>query len=396
MKKYIIYLILIIVPINVMALDINSPNYIMYNLTDDQVIMEQGSEEQIYVASLTKIATAIVAIENIDNLEESFPIPYEGLVGLIEANASVAGFQLGQTVTYKDLLYGLMLPSGADAAQTLAYQISGSDAEFVKLMNDLANKLNLKSTNFTNTTGLYDENHYSSIQDIGVLLKYALENETFETIFNSEKYLISDKSITLETSYVTVMKSFNLTNNYILGAKTGFIDEAGFCLASIASFDDKDFMLITAGADYITRTPYHIMDALSIYEYVDNNYDYVTLFKKGDILAYVPTINSTRNQYNVIAEYDYKLYADVNNNIKNYDFVYNGIDKLSPDAEENSIGDINIMYNDILIDTIEVNYDGTLEYSMSGLVNIYWQYILGAGVFTTFILILLLKRKKRR
>ena len=115
--KYLIIFLFLLIPININALEINSSHAILYNMNEDMVLYEKDADTRTYIASLTKIMTTIVAIENIDDINESVTIPYEALEGLIEANASVAGFKLGQIVTYKDLLYGILLPSGADAAR---------------------------------------------------------------------------------------------------------------------------------------------------------------------------------------------------------------------------------------------------------------------------------------
>lgn len=133
--KYLI-LLLIIIPINIKAdtFEINSSHAILYNMNENEVIFEKNADERTYIASLTKIMTSIVAIENIDDVDQKVTIPYQALEGLIEANASVAGFKLNQTVTYRDLLYGSLLPSGADATRALAYYIIGSEEEFVNLM----------------------------------------------------------------------------------------------------------------------------------------------------------------------------------------------------------------------------------------------------------------------
>ena len=105
--KYLIIFLFLLIPININALEINSSHAILYNMNEDTVLFEKEADTRTYIASLTKIMTTIVAIENIDDINESVTIPYEALEGLIEANASVAGFKLGQIVTYKDLLSSL-------------------------------------------------------------------------------------------------------------------------------------------------------------------------------------------------------------------------------------------------------------------------------------------------
>lgn len=395
MKKIyiIITLILIVIPISTYAFELNSSNYIMYNMDTGKIILEEYSQEQISIASLTKIATAIVTLENIDDLSQSVTITSETLDGLAEANASVAGFWVGQELTIEDLLYGLLLPSGADAANALEIYFAEKNLDLVEMMNDLVNQLGLTNTNFVNTTGLDDVNHYSTVYDVAQILMYALENETFKEIFTTDTYLTSDANITLRASYYSVMSYYEIENNYIIGAKTGYETTAGLCLASISYFDDTNFLLVTAGAP---RTTYvsHYEDTLEIYEYVDENYSYTTLFKKDDIISYIDALYSTVYQYNVIASEDYEIYSE---NSDDYTYEFVGVTSLDPKSEQSTIGYINIYYNDYLIDEIEVTYDGSLEYSLEGFITTHLEIVLitsGSIIAFLLLLIIILKTKK--
>ena len=138
--KYIklILILLLFIPINIKAqdLELNSKYALLYNIDTNEILMEKNSNQKTAIASLTKIMTTIVAIENINNIKEVVTIPEYALENLIELEASVAGFEVDQEVTYEDLLYAIMLPSGADAAKTVAYHIAGNEENFVKLMNE--------------------------------------------------------------------------------------------------------------------------------------------------------------------------------------------------------------------------------------------------------------------
>lgn len=150
-----------------------------------RVIGEINGEEKMYPASMTKIMTTIVAIENLKDLDQEITLTNEMFEGLYEQDATQAGFQPGETVRAIDLLYGVMLPSGAECCIALADTIAGSEADFVTLMNEKAAKLGMTGTNFCDTTGLHDANHYSTARDIAVLLKYALKDDTFREIIES-------------------------------------------------------------------------------------------------------------------------------------------------------------------------------------------------------------------
>ncbi len=394
MKKLTFALFLIFSFINVYALDINSESYILYNLEDNTIIMDNNAYEKDYIASLTKIVTAIVAIENIDNLNERITVTSEDLEGLEAANASVANFKLGQSVTYNDLLYGLMLESGADAANTLARGISGSTNEFIKLMNDLVVKLELKNTNFTNTTGLYDENHYSSAYDISQLLLYALENDTFYKLFTSKTYLTSDKNITFSPTYTLLGSYHNIDTSLIAGGKTGYVSEAGLCFASISRNTDIPYLLITLGANHLTGKAYQLIDAVNIYEYVDENYEYKTIYEENEILYFLDTTNSTVNQYNILAPTTFKYLMHKEENPNSVTYNYHGINIIDPTDDINDLGTIEVVYNDKVINSFNVTYNNSLDISLIGNLKTYSVHIV-LGVISLITILIIIKKLRK-
>lgn len=254
--------------------DIYSSNMILFDITQDKIIAESGSKETIYPASLTKIMTALVSIERlmqIDGIEMTMQMPVDIFDTLVTQNASMAGFEPGETVAAKDLLYGMMLPSGADAAVGMAVNLYGSEEVFVYKMNEKAKELGMEHTHFTNVTGLHDEAHYSTLDDLNMLLKYALKNEVFRkifttTVYESSKTMEHPDGIIMESTLFEKMSMQAMEDITILGGKTGFTDKAGLCLATLAVMDGREYILITAGAKSSTSAnPFHILDALKIY-----------------------------------------------------------------------------------------------------------------------------------
>ena len=247
---------------------INSPYAVLMQVRGGRVIGEINGDQQMYPASMTKIMTTIVAIENLKDLDQEITLTNEMFEGLYEQDATQAGFQPGETVRAIDLLYGVMLPSGAECCIALADTISGSEADFVALMNEKAAKLGMSGTNFCDTTGLHDANHYSTAKDIAVLLKYALRNDTFRKIIESPYHSTQATNIHPDviTFYSTMFKNLSdtvVTDGQIMGGKTGYTGEAGHCLASFAEIDGTEYILVTGGASG-TGIP-HINDALTVY-----------------------------------------------------------------------------------------------------------------------------------
>lgn len=250
---------------------LNSPNAILIRLKDHTILVQKNSEEKIYPASLTKMMTAIVAIENLPDLKKEITLTSAVFHGLSEADASMAGFQPGESVRAIDLLYGALLPSGAESCIGLADYIAGSEQEFAGMMNQKAADLGMHNTHFANATGLQNENHYTTVKDLAILLSYALQNDTFREIFTSSRHSIppTNKHLSGITLYSTLFEELNhqnLIGGEILGGKTGYTEEAGLCLASLAQVGEQEYILITAGAkgDHHSEQ-YNITDAFVVY-----------------------------------------------------------------------------------------------------------------------------------
>ena len=271
--KTILLILVCFLPISVYALDmpdINSEAAIVYDVDEDTVILEKNSEEVRSIASLTKIMTVLTAIENIDDFSETITITREMLYG-IYYNASVAGLKVGDTVTYLDLLYAAILPSGADATQVLAYTISGNVDTFVAKMNELALKIGAVNTHYVNTTGLDQDGAYSTISDQLLILTYALKNPTFRMIFTTKNYTLTN-GLAVESTVNMYNRVLNLDISKIIGSKTGNTNDAGLCIAALFYHEDHEMLLITLGAERIDDVPYNLIDALTLIDTVNTSY----------------------------------------------------------------------------------------------------------------------------
>ena len=250
---------------------INSSSAVLITAKGGKIIGEENAREILYPASLTKMMTAILGLEELRDLEQTITLTSEMFDGLAEQDATQAGFLPGETVTLRDLLYGTLLPSGAECCRALAFTACGSEEEFVELMNEKAARIGLENTHFCNTTGLHDDEHYSTVYDMAVLLKYCLNSKTFREIMESPYY--STKGTNLHpdgiTFYSTMLKHLPdpyVSGGKIMGGKTGYTDAAGLCLASFADIQGRDYILVSAGAPAGTGEPLHVQDAVTIYE----------------------------------------------------------------------------------------------------------------------------------
>ena len=260
--------------INVDLEHLYSPYAILVELDSGNVLAEHNSEDKIYPASLTKIMTAVLAIENTDDLSQTVTLPYDIFEPLYEENASMAGFQPGEEATLKDLLYGILLPSGAECCMAFADRIAGSEEAFVDMMNEKAAEIGMSNTHFCNATGLHNPDHYSTVKDISVLLKYALQYEDFRQAFSSSRYSTRPTNqhpdgFTFRSTMFKYMESTEVVGGEIIGGKTGYTEEAGLCLASLAEVDGKEYILVTAKANGTHQTEqFHILDAINVYSQI--------------------------------------------------------------------------------------------------------------------------------
>lgn len=254
--------------------ELNSPHGILVDLASGKILAEHDSQQRIYPASLTKMMTALLVIENSSDLDEEVELPRDIFHTLFAEDAAIAGFEPGEIARVRDLLYGILLPSGAESALALANKISGSEAAFVDLMNQKAHQLGMDQTHFVNATGLHDENHYSTAEDLSILLRYALHNETFRTVFTTSRYSVPPTNrhpygFTFRSTLFTHMESAEVSGGEILGGKTGYTGEAGQCLASLARIHDREYILVTVGANgKPLGEQLHVLDAVEVYSQI--------------------------------------------------------------------------------------------------------------------------------
>lgn len=379
-------------------LNIDSKYAIIYNMDTNEVLYEYNSNEITSIASLTKIMTCIVAIENIENLDTKVTLGRDVFYGLVEAQASVAGFKYGDNVSYRDLLMGAMLPSGADATKALAINIAGSEEEFVKLMNAKAKELNLSNTNFVNTTGLEAVGHYSTVQDIATLLIYSLKNDTFREIYTTREYTTTN-NLKFSSTLKKISNGYTIDISHIQGSKTGYTDEAGLCMSSIANYNNVNYLLVTAGADYHGNTPRQLLDAIKIYSYFDENYGYKNLINTNDYITTIKINYSKEKNYVINSPVSITKFLDNSFNANNIEYKYNGTNVISyKNTVGEKLGSVDIIYNNQLIDTIDIYLNTTIKFSLiSFLVQTKLIYLILVTILFISPLILkkILKTRKR-
>ena len=381
MSSIILTLILLFDIVYASEVDLESERFILYNLNDNQVLMSEKENEEVSIASLTKIMTVIVSIEKINDFNEKVTITDE-MIDNIEWDVSKIGFKEGEEYTYNDLLYGSILASGADAVNALAISTYGSYDKFINAMNEKAASLNMNHTRYSNVVGLYDENNYSSAYDQAKLLMYALNNDKFKEVFETKQYtLTSGKKIK------STMESYNTKNNddisYILGSKTGYINDAGYCLASIASLNGVNYLFISLNA-YSDDYTVHIKDHIKTYNYFNDNYGYKDLVNFDDI------VGSINVKYSIEKKYDIKSPINIQKYLKNdYDkskvsIEYIGKDNITYFTKKGTnLGIIKVSYDNNPLAYFDVIYNDSLTFDS-------FEYVRENGIYIIISILVIL------
>lgn len=264
MKKKFVYTLLIsilllnILSVNVKAanfdidFDISTESISLVNLDTDMVVFERNPNQKRSMASITKIMTYIVTVENIEDLEGTkVKIGSDVIDVLLGTDSSIAGLKKDQELSVMQLLNCLMVPSGNDAALVLANYIGNGDvSKFVDMMNKKAAELSCENTHFMNPHGLYDKNHYTTVNDVIKMTKYAMKLPHFMEISTQVvSYALGDDNPLVTTnSMIDLLRGGDYYYKYARGIKTGHLDESGYCLVSTAVRKGYTYLCVALGA----------------------------------------------------------------------------------------------------------------------------------------------------
>ncbi len=304
------------------AIDVSAKGAVLIECDSNDIVYSKNANMRLPMASTTKIMTALVAIENCDDLEKIIKIPRcaTGIEG------SSIYLHEDEELTISDLLYALMLESANDSAVALAYATCGDLDKFVDLMNEKASELGLENTHFTNPHGLDNDEHYTTAYELGIIASYAMNNPVFSEIVSTYK-----RTIPLNNGEGTrVLVNHNrLLRSYqgAIGIKTGFTKKCGRCLVSCAEVDGARFVCVTLNA------PNDWNDHKEMLDYGFSKYESVRLADVGDYVLSLDLINGVKSNVlcsnfeplritlekeniNISArvEYDRLLFAPINQN----------------------------------------------------------------------------------
>lgn len=281
--------------------EVQAKAYYLYNIDTNTVVAEKNVDQKLAPASLTKIMTCILAMENTEDLDaekcvyssdiQDYLYDYQWTQG--NGAVSLGGLDAGEELSMRQLIYAAMLPSANEAAMIIADHIGGSQETFVEMMNKRAKELGATNTNFVNANGLYDENHVTTARDMAKITLHAMELPGFMEIVSSPSYDSGPTSTRDNITWTSTIKmqipGNELYYEGLQGVKTGSVPEAGDCFISTCTRDGFTYLLVILGSEYLDEDGNALpvrgsfTDAANLYDWVFNNFTSKTLVEKNSI-----------------------------------------------------------------------------------------------------------------
>ena len=249
-------------------LELYSENALLIDLESNTIIAQKNADARIYPASMTKVMTVLVAAEQITDWDATFTMTQSIIDPLFLADASMAGFVHGEEVSMMDLLYGAVLPSGAEATEALAIVCAGSEEAFAELMNEKAQALGLQDTHFVDASGLHDENHYTTLSDMAIIMQAALDNPRCREVLTSVNHTSpataqNPEGVAMTNKFLYRIRPQQTGTVDIQAAKTGYTAQAMNCCVSYGIMENgRAAICVTAHA---WTGDYCIADHLALY-----------------------------------------------------------------------------------------------------------------------------------
>lgn len=344
MKKICLFFILLFIPFSVFAEDLNlaenAKSAILIEASTGEIIYSKNINEKLAPASMTKMMSLIIIMENIENGN----LKWNDIVVVSKNAASMGGsqifLQVNETMSVEDLVKGICVASGNDATVALAEKIAGTEGAFVKLMNQKAKKMGLKNTNFVNATGLDAENHYSSAYDMAMIARELVKHEKileFSSIY--EDYLRKGSSNSFWLVNTNKLVKFY---SYIDGLKTGYTGDAGYCLTATGKKRNMRLISVVMGED---STEKRSADTLAMLDYGFNMYSIDTVVDKNKSVGRIK-VNMGENEYvDVVSKKDITILNNSQKEKRNVTYEIKTEKLVAPVKVGDKVGKISVYEN---------------------------------------------------
>lgn len=425
LSLFLIFILLFSVPVSayeITGYELHSHAAMLISLDTGDVLYAKNENERVYPASITTLMTAIVMIENIDDLDNTY-LTYSNEMNNLILGTGVVVYHLkvGEQIKARDALASLLLASHGDVTYAIAEHIGGSLEGFVELMNAKAEELGLSNTHYVNPIGLHDDNHYTSATDIYKLAKYAFEIEIIKELTSKATYRIEsdgNKSAKVITnSNMMLNPNSNVYYKPTVCGKTGFTDEAGRCLVSIASNSGYNYMAIVLNSKTVNGTRNEFVDSANMYRWAFRNFEYKNILSTSTPVSEMPVNVSNDTDFVQLAlqnglEALLPIKADSSTITIEPHLLYESVD--APVSKGDILGTADIYYaeekigtvNLVAVNDISVSYFRKIirdtgvtikkVFTSPIMIAVYILIGIGAIVLIVFTVNLNLNKKKRR
>lgn len=353
-------------------LDLHSEGAIVMEKNSGKVLYEKNMNQRLYPASITKILTAILVIENCDLTEKAIASEYA--INSIPSGYTLAGIKPGETFTVEELLEVMMLRSANEAATILAEHVSGSVEKFSKLMNEKAKEIGCKDSNFLNANGMHNENHYSNAYDMALIQQYCMNNDEYRRISsltecslpNTELY--NDEPRVFKNTHGFLIKDGKNYYKYAISGKTGYTTPAKNCLVTSTNKNGFELIVVVLHADgKIDGVSARYYDTMQLINYAYDNYRISNFLEKGSQVdsIEIETSNGSKERLNLLLDNTIEILCSKNDNIRKSDGKVELNEITLPINKGDILGKITYNINDTtytsnLIADSDINIDASV------------------------------------
>ena len=346
---------------------------VVIEATTGVILYKKNKDDQHYPASITKILTTLLALEN-SSLSETITFSKDAVYG-IEVGSSSIGAMVGEELTMEQCLYAIMLESANEVSSAVAEHIAGSTAKFADMMNAKAKELGCKNTNFVNANGLHNDNHYTTAYDMALISQAAMKNSTFRTITSTKRFTIPITNKYKEIRYLCNHQQMLYANKYpqykydgCIGGKTGYTQKAGNTLVTFAKRGDMELICIVMKSTSPALSANQYTDTSSLLDFAFNNYSIYNIASSND--NKILENNLLFSRYNCLFNEEVTPLkicgtgnvvlpktATLSDATQNVELFKN----ITIKDGENKIGSISYTYGDRIVGSTDITYNKTLS-----------------------------------
>lgn len=374
MKKLIVWLLIVcLLPIKVFANEDvvpNAKNALLIEVSTGTIIYEKNKDERVSIASLTKMMGLILIFERIENGTLSYADKVTASSNASGMGGSQIWLETGEVMSVEDLLKGIIMASANDGIVAMAEKISGTEDDFVKLMNQKAKELGLVNTNFVNCTGLDEEGHYSSAYDVSVIARELMKHEdVFKFTTNYEDYL---RTNTENKFWLVNTNKLIKTYNGADGLKTGMTDNAGYCMAVTAKRNNMRLLAVVLGEK---EGKVRNNETTALLDYGFNLYEVTTIKNKGEVVGETYFDKADNDKINIVVKDDVTILKKTSELEKEYNSEVKLDNFKLPLKKGEKIGKLLIKDDNNIVKEVDIVSDRDIN--KTSFLKLFWNILKG-------------------